>query len=192
MDETIYSEDGLGCTTPDVHLFTEQGVSQTERDVLKMFRQNETPKKKDWPEGIMDAPAHCKPCLTFADAPECEADEMPKYSGPSTKKEPADITALWRKLSGVHPKENVEAAKIIPNIMDSILLTCKRKFISGLNVSWSDDHWNAYLVINGAKTKIRADALVAALEGLTHVTDEDDAARIVADVVVKKLERLFI
>lgn len=192
-ENIVYTDDGLGCTTPEIHLFTEQGVSQNEKEVRSWIKQSDLLKRKDWPEGILDAPAHHKPCLMFDDAPKCEAENMPKCSERAANvKEPAEITALWRKLSGVRPKENVEMAKVVPTIMDTILLTCKRKFMPGLTVGWSDDHWNACLVINGAKTKIRAESLVTALEGLSHITDEDDAARIVADVVVKKLERLFI
>src|SRR5688572_8597915 len=108
MDENN-CEDGLGCVDPEVHLFTEQ----SEDDVLNMFRQSQMPKRKDFPEGIMDAPAHHTPHLMFENAPKCEAEGMPKYSGrPLPQKEPAEITALWRKLSGVRPKENVEAAKV--------------------------------------------------------------------------------
>lgn len=148
-----------------------------------------------FPEGIMDAPKHHKPCLMFDDAPTCDTkyDELPRHIPKVIEeKQPPETQALWRKLAGVRPQENVEAAKKIPTIMDTILLMCKRKFISGLSVEWSSDHWNPSLVINGAKTKIRSDDLVAAYEGLQHVTDEDDAARIVSDVVVKKLERLFV
>lgn len=196
---------GMGKVNPDLHLF----VEQSKANVLKMFKQIEQAKKeqkeffgKARPLGedfagklnVMDAPAH-KPCLLFDNAPSCsEWGEAvnPKCGHSDPQKEAPETVALWRKLAGVRPQENVEAAKELPTIMDTILLICKRKFSSGLTVEWSTDSWNPSLVINGAKTKIAADELVAALEGLQHITDEDDASRIVSDVVVRKLQRLFI
>jgi len=200
--------DGMGKANPDLHLFAQQSKGE----VLKMFKQLEDAKKqkKDFfgkvrplaecggnaYASIMDAPAHHKPCLTFEDAPKCsEYIGEPvniRATGKCIVKEPPETMALWRKLAGTNPQENVEAAKKIPTIMDAILLMCKRKFVSGLTVEWSNDHWNSCLVINGAKTKINSEDLVAALEGLQHITDADDAAKIVSDVVVKKIERLFI
>jgi hypothetical protein len=202
--EDMYKKDDINRTTPEIHLFCEQSKS----DVLKMFKQIEEDRKNqagkarplsDPTLSIKDVPETNKPHLLYEDA---------KSFGDSTWyglkhnlnlehiKEPSAETpetiAVWRKLSGVRPEENIEAAKKVPTIMDTILLMCKRNFVSGLTVEWCSDHWNPSLVINGAKTKIRSADLVAALEGLQHITDEDDAARIVSDVVVKKLERLFI
>lgn len=182
--------DGLGNVTPDLHLFCEQSKS----DVLKMFKQiADAKKRQEWPDGIMDAPAHHKPHLLCEDAPACSEDVRSAVCSRETKdKDAPENLALWRKLAGVRPQENVEAASKVPTIVDSILINCKRKFTSGLSVEMAEDHWNPCLVINGAKTKIRADDLVAALEGLQHITDEDEAARIVSNIVVKKIAGLFI
>jgi len=200
--------DGMGNVKPEVYTFAEQSKDE----VLKMFkaadkvesifsklkRGEERYKKLGGELKTEDRASGCG--LLYDDAPACDDIKLSEYKQynrvscgyTDCSKEDASTLALWRKLSGVRPQENLEAAKKIPTIMDTILMLCKRKFTSGLTVEWSDEGWNRCLVINNARTKIRADDLVAAWEGLKNVTDEDDAARIVADVIVKKLERLFI
>lgn len=203
--------DGMGNIKPEVYTFAEQSKDE----VLKMFKaankaeslfskayklkREEEARLRQNLGGELKVEDRKQGCpLLYEDAPACDDIKLSEYKplGSSScrdySREDAGTLALWRKLSGVRPQENLEAAKKIPTIMDTILMLCKRKFTSGLTVEWSDEGWNRCLVINNAKTKIRADDLVAAWEGLKHVTDEDDAARIVSDVIVKKLERLFI
>lgn len=191
MDEDIeyrssLDDDGLGQTKPELHLFTEQSKDE----VINMFRKSDPPKPRPMPDGIMDAPRHHKPYLIFENAPIC--NEKVERECISKEKEAPEGLALWRKLAGVRPQENVEAASKVPVIVDAILINCKRQLSSELSVEMLTDHWNPCLVINGARTKIRTDDLVAALEGLKHIVGEDEAARIVSDIVVKKIAGLFI
>lgn len=151
--------DGMGRVNPDLHLF----AKQTKDEVLKMFKQIEEAKKqkKDFlgktASGIMDAPAHHKPYLMFEDAPKCNdyiGEPVSIKTGQSLyDSEPPETMALWRKLAGVRPEENVEVAAKIPTIVDTILLICKRRFDPSLTVEWSTEHWNSCLVINGARTR---------------------------------------
>lgn len=189
MDEYIerssLDDDGLGKTKPELHLFTEQSKD----DVVNMFKKSDMPKLKPMPEGVMDAPRHHKPCLAYENAPAC-IEEILRCK-PKEKDAPEDL-ALWRKLAGVRPQENVEGASKVPVIIDAILVECKRKFSSELSIEMPTDHWNPCLVINGAKTRIKADDLLAALDGLKYIVDEDEAARIVSNIVVKKIAGLFV
>lgn len=105
---------------------------------------------------------------------------------------------LWRQLSGLENTDeeltqyvSTEAKK---KIQSSIIELAKNKIKSKIQISWSD-HKNPeknVLKINNLETKYNILELHKAYDGLLAITNENEAANIVAKTIVGRLQDLFV
>ena len=168
--------DGLGKVKPEVYTF----ARQSRDEVHKLFEQV----KKDTEERYKQTAADIRCAVESPKGPPaklCYEDESSNWGMPNLNEykkavdiedvrhdefvdDSPEVLGMWRRLAGV-TKENVELTKEIPDLAETVLLKCRNRFISGLDVRWEPDGWRRVLTINGARTKIDSTSIVAALEG---------------------------
>ena len=102
------------------------------------------------------------------------------------------LGSLWRKFSGVRPKEHVYEDKTIDNLLDKIITALERTFPE-MDFTWSDDRcYNQVLLVNKAKTCFSIDPLVAAYEAVNNLTGKEEAEEVIVSIIKKKVCSLFI
>lgn len=102
------------------------------------------------------------------------------------------LGSVWRKLSGVRPKERVYEDKTIDNLLDKIINALDNA-LPEMDFAWSDDRcYNQILLVNKAKTRFSADPLTVAYEAVKNLAGKEEAEEVIVSVIKKKLCSLFI
>jgi len=136
--------------------------------------------------------------LAFEDAPtvdECFPDLGKMSHGVKIKRD-LNLFHTWRKLADVGDV-CANGEPCLPDdlgptqeLMDHIIVRLRSKFPK-IVLDWSDC-WNPCLLINSCPTQISMNKLSFAHNGLKHIVDTANAQQIISNIVLKKLEELFI
>lgn len=205
--------DGLGAVEPEVVILG----NQTAEEVKELLEKEKTCEKKrvdygrkfDYKYDAARAAADVqevkefiakssKAKLAFEDAPnvdECFPDLEKMSHGVKIKKD-LNLFHTWRKLADVgdicEDGEPCLPDDLGPTqeLMDHILVRLRNKFPK-LVLDWSDC-WNPCLLINECPTQVSMGKLSFAYNGLKHIVDNANAQQIISNIILKKLEELFI
>jgi len=119
-------------------------------------------------------------------------NDLQHLAGVDESEDICQLGPLWRKLSGVRPKEHVYEDKTIDNLLDKIIVALE-KALPEMDFAWSDDRcYNQVLLVNNAKTRFSTDPLIAAYEAVKMLTGKEDAEEVIVSVIKKKVCSLFI
>jgi len=204
-------EDGLGRVEPEVVILG----NQTAEEVKELLDKEKTCEKervesckptyfkspitgeviKEIKENIQQA---AKAKLAFEDAPnvdECFPDLGKMNHGVKIKKD-LNLFHTWRRLADVGDVCE-DGGPCLPDdlgptqeLMEHIIVRLRSKFPK-LDLEWSQG-WNPCLLINSCPTQVSMDKLSFAHNGLKHIVDAANAQQIISNIVLKKLEGLFI
>lgn len=199
--------DGLGKVEPEIVVLAGQSIEEV-KDLL-----NEDPvffKDREVECGVKqqtDQVEKAKECLnkaskvklTFDDA---SGDYAPhvrdinlEYGRKEIKKD-FNLFHQWRRLASVG-EVCIDQRICLPDdlgptqeLMSNILIKINSKF-PNLKATWEEE-WNPCLLIQGCKTQISMMSISSANTGLKNLVDEPTAHHIISDIILKKLESLFI
>lgn len=210
-NETSYG-DGLGAVEPEVVILG----NQTAEEVKELLEKEKTCEKKrvdygrkfDYKYDADRAAADVqevkefiakssKAKLVFEDAPTVDECFPYFYKIPHGKmKKDLNLFHTWRKLADVgdicEDGEPCLPDDLGPTqeLMEHILIKLRSKFPK-LELNWSEG-WNPCLLINSCPTQVSMDKLSFAHNGLKHIVDAANVQQIISNIVLKKLEELFI
>jgi hypothetical protein len=209
--------DGLGRVEPEVVILG----NQTAEEVKKLLDKEKTCEedrvkgsrkfdfKHDAAKTAAKAATDVKECkeyiskaakakLVFEDAPpvdECFPDLGKINHGVKIKKD-LNLFHTWRRLADVG-EVCEDGGPCLPDdlgptqeLMDHIIVRLRSNFPK-LVLDWSEG-WNPCLLINSYPTQVSMDKLSFAHNGLKHIVDAANAQQIISNIVLKKLEELFI
>lgn len=210
MEDSIL-DDGLGRVEPEVVILG----NQTEEEVKTLLEKEKVKediirggRRFDFKHDTAKAAADVQDCkefinkaakikLAFEDAPKVEGGfpDLGKFDRKTITKD-LNLFHTWRRLADVG-ESCKDGEPCLPDdlspiqeLMELILIKIKMKF-KKLDLSWSKG-WQPHLLINDCPTQITMNNLSFAHNGLSHLVDEATAQQIISDIVVKKLQTLFI
>jgi hypothetical protein len=181
-----FGDDEFDEAEPELHRFVDQSLD----DVRELIRKS---CEQSWEKQKLFEEPCPEPCLIWGDAGVGEVYDI------RTRKEkqvnPEDICDFNPELitlAGVAPEgTKVPNEPVLNHLMTKIIKRANRKYPK-LNLQWSDSIWDKRLLVNGAPTRIRYQRLRSAFDGLTDIIGKQEAAKIVGQLVMKKLKTLFI
>jgi hypothetical protein len=136
--------------------------------------------------------------LMFEDAPNVDESfvNLERLRKTEIKK---DFTLFntWRRLASVG-ETCIDEHNCLPDdlsptqeLMDYMIHKINKEF-PDLKAVWEEGRWNPCLLINGCMTHISMSKLTFAYNGLKNVVDDLNAQKIICDIILKKLEVLFV
>ena len=180
--------EGMGDIEPELHRFVDQSLEDVKELIRKSCEQNwEYQEKVEEP---CPEPNLLWPETASGDHLDIRT-RFEKQFDPDSE-DICDINPELIVLAGVAPTGEAVPNEPILNQMMSKLIKKGRKKYPKLDLSWFSNCWDKRLLVNGAPTRIRYQRLRQAYDGLKNVTGKQEAARIVGQLVLKKLNSLFI
>lgn len=191
---------------PDVPIDHEVYVfpDQTKKQVNELIKQNEnrcdliiSEMIKSQKNAEASYPTPKKPaCLVGDWDVAVEYDAQPDIRKINTNDEENEnicqLGSVWRKLSGVRPKEHVYEDKTVDNLLDKIIIALE-KALPEIDFAWSDDRcYDQVLLVNKARTRFSTDPLVATYEVIKNLTGKEEAEEVIISIIKKKVCSLFI
>lgn len=126
-----------------------------------------------------------------AKSEDCRLNEA-RYEEVDESEDICQLGPLWRKLSGVRPKEHVYEDKTIDNLLDKIIIALERT-LPEMEFAWSDDRcYNQVLLVNKAKTRFSTDPLIVAYEAVNSLAGKEESEEVIVSIIKKKVCSLFI
>lgn len=130
------------------------------------------------------------PKFTFENAPVCGEECTIRGEDGCGPKKNADMFSYWRRLADVACKEEVQipaTKQLIYNLTNKL----NTKYPQ-LIFTWSKDDWNEQLLIHDCPTCITVQNITLAYDGLMKIVDKAAAQDVIIDIILKKMQSVFV